>query len=160
MSKLWTKTTIIRIVSVLVVLLFAVMLFLIGKQHTILLDNKAITVNGVEYPAMKIVEVRVNKTPSLELYPRDRDKVDVTRQKHTITVSYTDDNWNDISITRTFKVPLMEEMSIISLPALVGNPEAPQSVWMERYELPTFAVQALAEDEEIVTDELAGLLSE
>jgi len=155
----FTRTFLMRLIAIVVVLLFAVMLFFIGKQHTVLLDNKTITINGEEIAALKMVEVQVNKLPSLEFYPRDRDKVDVTRQKHTITVSYTDAGWNEISITRKFNLPLLEEMVIISIPALVANPDAPQSVWLEKYELPTYAVQASPEDEVIVTDDLAGLIS-
>ncbi|NBK21318.1 MAG: hypothetical protein EOM68_04750 [Spirochaetia bacterium] len=153
------RTFLMRLIAIVVVLLLAVMLFFIGKQHTVLLDNKTLTVNGEEIKALKMVEVQVNKLEALEFVPRDRDKVDVTRQKHTITVSYTDADWNEISITRKFTLPLMEEMSIISIPVLVANPNAPQSVWLEKYELPTFAVQAAPEDEVIVTDDFAGLIS-
>ncbi len=148
---------VMRLLAIVVVLLIGVMLFFIGKQHTILLDNKTITVNGEEIKALKLVEVQVDKFDSLEFAPRDRDKVDVVRQKHKITVSYTDSNWEEISITRKFTVPLMDEMVIISIPTLVANPEAPQSVWLEKYELPTYAVQAAPVDEVIVTDDLAGL---
>ena len=123
------------------------------------LDNKTITVNGEEIKALKMVEVQVNKLEALEFVPRDRDKVEVTRQKHTITISYTDENWEEISITRKFTLPLMEEMVIISIPTLAANPDAPQSVWLEKYELPTYAVQAAPEDEVVVTDDLAGLIS-
>ena len=152
------RTFYMRLIAIVIILLFSVILFFIGKQHTVLLDNKTITVNGAEIKALKMVEVQVNKFPSLEFVPRDRDKVDVTRQRHTITVSYTDADWNEISITRKFRLPLMEEMVIISIPTLVANPDAPQGVWLEKYELPTFAVQAAPADEVIVTDDLAGLL--
>lgn len=148
-----------RLIAIVVVLLFAMVLFFIGKQHTVLLDNKTITVNGEEIKALKMVEVQVNKLEALEFVPRDRDKVEVTRQKHTITISYTDENWEEISITRKFTLPLMEEMVIISIPTLAANPDAPQSVWLEKYELPTYAVQAAPEDEVVVTDDLAGLIS-
>ena len=160
MKVTFNRTFWIRLAAIALVLLFSVMLFFIGKQHTVLLDNKTITVNGVEIQALKLVEVQVNKLASLEFVPRDRDKVDVTRQKHSITVSYTDKNWEEISITRKFSLPLMEEMVIISIPALVANPDAPQSVWLEKFELPAFAVQAATEDEIIVTDEFAGLIPE
>ncbi len=159
MKITFNRTFLMRLIAIVVVLLFGVMLFFIGKQHTVLLDNKTVTVDGQELAALKMVEVQVNKLDELELYPRDRDKVDVTRQKHSITVSYTDDSWEDISITRTFRLPLMEEMVIISIPTLVANPDAPQSVWLKTYELPTFAVRAAPEDEVIVTDDLAGLIS-
>ncbi len=159
MKITFNRVFLMRLIAIVVVLLFGMMLFFIGKQHTVLLDNKTITVNGEEIPALKMVEVQVNKLEPLEFYPRDRDKVDVTRQNHTITVSYTDAGWNEVIITRKFKLPLMEEMSIISIPALVANPDAPQGVWLEKYELPTYAVQASPEDEVIVTDDLAGLIS-
>ncbi|HKL56825.1 MAG TPA: DUF6672 family protein [Sphaerochaeta sp.] len=148
-----------RLAAIVIILLLGVVLFFIGKQHTILLDNKTVTVNGEEIKAMKMVEVTVNKLESLEFVPRDRDKVDVTRQKHTITISYTDENWDEKLITRKFTVPLMEEMVIISIPTLAANPNAPQSVWLEKYELPTYAVQAAPADEVVITDDLAGLIS-
>ncbi len=157
MKITFNRTFLMRLIAIVIILLFGVMLFLIGKQHTVLLDNKTITVNGEEIKALKMVEVQINKLDSLEFVPRDRDKVDVTRQKHTITVSYTDSDWEEISITRKFRLPLMEEMAIISIPTLVANPDAPQSVWMEKYELPTYAVRARPEDEIIITDDLAGL---
>jgi len=159
MKITFNRTFLMRLIAIVIILLFSVMLFFIGKQHTVLLDNKTITVNGEEIKALKMVEVQVNKLDSLEFVPRDRDKVVVTRQKHTITVSYTDVDWNEISITRKFRLPLMEEMAIISIPTLVANPDAPQSVWLEKYELPTYAVQAAPEDEVIITDDLAGLIS-
>lgn len=159
MKITFDRTFLMRLVAIVIVLLFSVMLFFIGKQHTVLLDNKTVTVNGVEIQALKLVEVQVNKLDSLEFYPRDRDKADVTRQKHSITVSYTDASGKDVSFTRTFRLPLMEEMVLISIPTLVANPDAPQEVWMEKYEIPAYAVQAAPEDEVIITDDLAGLIS-
>lgn len=159
MKITFNRIFLMRLIAIVVVLLFAMVLFFIGKQHTVLLDNKTITVNGEEIKALKMVEVQVNKLEALEFVPRDRDKVEVTRQKHTITISYTDENWEEISITRKFTLPLMEEMVIISIPTLAANPDAPQSVWLEKYELPTYAVQAVPEDEVVVTDDLAGLIS-
>ncbi|HHT80015.1 MAG: DUF6672 family protein [Sphaerochaeta sp.] len=159
MKITFNRIFLMRLIAIVVVLLFAMVLFFIGKQHTVLLDNKTITVNGEEIKALKMVEVQVNKLEALEFVPRDRDKVEVTRQKHTITISYTDENWEEISITRKFTLPLMEEMVIISIPTLAANPDAPQSVWLEKYELPTYAVQAAPEDEVVVTDDLAGLIS-
>ncbi len=159
MKITFNRIFLMRLLAIVVVLLFSVLLFFIGKQHTVLLDNKTITIDGVEIQALKMVEVGVDKFEPLEFYPRDRDKVDVTRQKHTITVSFTDANWEEITITRKFTLPLMEEMVIISIPALVAYPDAPQSVWLEKYEIPAFAVRAAPEDEVVVTDDFAGLIS-
>ncbi|MEA4859683.1 hypothetical protein SDC9_63602 [bioreactor metagenome] len=152
-----TRTFWIRTAAIALILVFSVFLFFIGKQHTVLVDNKTVTVNGVEVKALQLVEVQVNSLDSLELAARDRDKFDVTGQKHKVTVIYTDANWEEHTIVRTFKVPLMQDMVMILLPALVANPEGEQSLWLENYELPTYAMTAPAE-EPVVTDDLAVLV--
>jgi hypothetical protein len=152
-----TRTFWIRTAAIAIILVFSVFLFFIGKQHTVLVDNKTVAVNGVEVKALQLVEVQVNFLDSLELAARDRDKFDVTGQKHKVTVIYTDANWEEHTIVRTFKVPLMQEMVMILLPALVANPEGDQSLWLENYELPTYAMTAPAE-EPVVTDDLAVLV--
>lgn len=153
----FSRTFWIRTAAIALILVFSVFLFFIGKQHTVLVDNKTVTVNGVEVKALQLVEVQLNKLDSLELAARDRDKFDVTGQKHKVTVIYTDANWEEHTIVRTFKVPLMQDMVMILLPALVANPEGEQSLWLENYELPTYAMTAPAE-EPVVTDDLAVLV--
>ncbi len=148
----------VRFAAIIVILAFSVFLFFIGRQHTILVDNKTITINEAEYQALQVVEIQINKQPPLELAARDRDKFEVTGQKHTVTIMYTDRNWEDHVIQRSFTVPLMQDMLMISIPALVGNPDSEQSVWLENYELPTYAMTAQPAEEPIVTDDLAGLI--
>ncbi len=155
-----TRTFWIRLAAIIVVLLFSVFLFFIGKQHTVLLDNKTVTVDGTEIRAMQLVEVQVNDIPSLELAARDRDKVEVTSQSHQITITYTDDAWEEHVLTRKFKVPVMQDMVMVLLPVLVANPEADQALWLENYEVPTYAVTAEPVEEEVVTDDLAALVSD
>ncbi|MGE4585584.1 MAG: DUF6672 family protein [Sphaerochaeta sp.] len=152
------RTFWIRLIAILVILLFSVFLFFIGRQHTVLLDNKTVTVQGAELKALQLVEVQVNKEPSLELAARDRDQALVTAQKHRVTVTYTDTNWEEHTITRSFKIPLMQNMVMILIPALVADPQSDQSVWLQNYEPPT-AAQLAPADEQVVTDDLAGLIT-
>lgn len=153
------RTLMIRMGVLALILILSVVLFLVGKSHTVLVDNKAVTVGATEVAALKLVEVEVNKLGSLELTPRDRDKFDVTGQKHTVTVTYTDDRWEEHTIVRTFKVPLMQDMVMIVVPALVAYPEAAVDVWLENYEVPSYAV-TMAESDEVVTDDLAGIITD
>lgn len=146
----------IRIDAIVVVLLVAVLMFWIGKQHTILLDNKTLEVDGQTYKAFSIVEVQVDKGERLELAARDRDMAVVTNQSHRITVWYTDDYYEEIEKTWKFSVPLGEDMMLISIPALVGG--ADESVWLTHYEPPVAAVAPVAEP--VVTSEDAVLLGE
>ena len=148
----------IRLAAIAVIIAFSVFLFLIGRQHTILVDNKTVTANEKEFQALQVVEVQINKQPFLELAARDRDKFDVVGQKHTVTIMYTDRNWEEQVVQRSFKVPLMQDMLIISIPALVGNPDAEQHIWLENYELPTYAMTAQPVEEIIITDDLSGLI--
>ena len=150
----------IRFVAILVILVFSVLLFFIGKQHTVLLDNKTVTIEGEEIRALRLVEIQINNLEPMELAARDRDKEEVTGQKHSVTIIYTDSNWEEYTIERTFKLPLMQEMVLLSIPTLVANPEADQSLWLENYEPPTYAVTAADSEEEVVTDDLSVLLTD
>lgn len=149
------RKLLIRGGALLALLIVSVILFLVGKSHAILVDNKAVG----DVAALSLVEVQVNKLGALELTPRDRDKFDVTGQRHTVTVTYTDQAWEEHVIRRTIKVPLMQDMVMVLLPVLVANPDADQSLWLELYEPPTYAV-TMAESDEVVTDDLAGLVTD
>ncbi len=153
------RTLLIRAGAILAILILSAILFLVGKSHTVLVDNKAVTVEGREVAALKLVEVSVGKQDAFELTPRDRDKFDVTGQKHTVTVTYTDDAWEEHTITRTFTVPLMQDMVMILVPALVAHPEGEQALWLEHYEVPSYAV-TMAESDEVITDDMAGLITD
>ncbi|MBG0766038.1 DUF6672 family protein [Sphaerochaeta halotolerans] len=155
-----TRTFWFRFVAILIILVFAVVLFFIGKQHTVLIDNKTVTVGGQEIRALQLVEIQIDNKDSMELAARDRDKEDVTGQKHSVTVIYTDSNWEEYTIERTFEVPLMQEMVLLSIPTLVANPEADQSLWLENYEPPTYAVTAADREEEVIIDDLSVLLTD
>lgn len=160
MSITFNRKTWIRLAGIVLILAFSVFLFFIGRQHTVLVDNKTVTVNGAEVKALQLVEIQVDKLDELELAARDRDKFEVTGQTHKVTVVYTDSNWEEHTITRTFKVPLMQDMVMILVPALVANTEADQSVWLENYAPPTYAITAAQVEEPVVTDDLAGLITE
>ena len=155
-----TRTFWFRFIAIVVILIFAVFLFFIGKQHTVLLDNKTVTIEGQEIRALQLVEIQINKLEPMELAARDRDKEEVTGQKHTVMIVYTDANWEEYTIEREFKVPLMQEMVLLSIPTLVANPEADQSLWLENYEPPTYAVTAAEQEEEVVTDDLSALMTD
>ncbi|HPB41394.1 MAG: hypothetical protein EWM48_02715 [Sphaerochaeta sp.] len=150
------RTLLIRVGAIVLVFLFAVFLFHIGRQHTVLIDNNTVTRDGVELQALKLVEVQVGKKGEvLEMTPRIRDKAVVVGQRHTVKVVYTDASWNEHVHELSFRIPLMQNMVLISLPALMKNPED-VSFWLENFEgLPTAQSDA-PQEEDVVFDELAG----
>ncbi|MGN1163659.1 MAG: DUF6672 family protein, partial [Candidatus Ornithospirochaeta sp.] len=131
---------------IVLIILLAVLMFVIGKEHKIYFDNK----DYGPYRAYQMVEVSVDKGEAIELMKRDRDVVAVTAQNHTIHIDAMGDE-------KTIKlhIPLMMRNVLINIPALMNGED--QSVWMEEFVVETVA---LPQDETVVTDEAAGLLGD
>ncbi len=145
------KQLLIRIAFVLVLILIGVWMFFIGKQHTLLIDNK--TVGDIK--ALDAVYVTVDKGDEIEVLKRMRDQSLVTGQSHKITITYTDSNWNEVTIEKKINIPLNENMMLLSVPVLLSNPDAPQSEWLTHFE--SLAVTVDQDSEDVVLDETAGL---
>ena len=140
-----------QLAAIVFMLLLAVLMFFIGRQHTILLDNKTLEVEGKSYLAFSIVEVAVDRLERLELAARDRDKADVLGQNHVLSVWYTDKAFEEHELKVKFSIPVGQDMVLISLPALVGG--AAQSVWLQPYTPPTAVAPPMAE-EPVIADDL------
>ena len=138
-----TRRHLFQIAAILVLVLLAILMYIVGRQHTILLDNKTLEHEQKTYQAFSIVEVEVDKEGAIELAARDRDKVDVMGQRHTITVVYTDRYFEEYELVKKFKIPIGHDMVLISIPALVG--ELDESVWLQQFIAPTAAVAPLPE---------------
>ena len=147
MKLTFNRTFFIRLTAIVLVILLAVWMFFIGKQHTILLDNKTVG----DFKALSEVEVQVDKQEALFLMPRDRDQAIVTAQKHRVVIKYTDSSWNEVEIVKTVKLPLSDSMMLLSIPTLVANPEAEQSEWLTHFEI---QVTPPEKDEVVITDEV------
>jgi hypothetical protein len=144
MSKIaFTRRNLFQLAAVVVILVIAVVMFIIGRQHTILLDNKTIEHEGKSYAAFSIVTVEVNKEGELELAARDRDKAEVMGQRHKIRVVYTDNTFQEHELVHKFKVPIGQDMVLISIPALVAQLD--EAIWLQDYFPPTAAVAPQAE---------------
>jgi len=111
----------IRAAAIVLIILFGVLMAFIGRQHTILLDNKNIEINGTELKALSLVEIQVDDEPSMELAKRDRDLVLVQGQRHTVIVTYADENWNEFVLEKKFKIPFGQDMFLFSIPAFIND---------------------------------------
>lgn len=137
----------IRIIAILLVVILAVVMFVIGKQHKIYFDNK----DWGPYKAYQFVEVSVDKQDSVELARRDRDVFTVVAQGHTIHIDAMGDE-KDVKI----HIPLFMRDVLINIPALM-NGEG-QDKWMEEFIVETVSVSSV--DETVITDETAGLMGD
>ena len=147
---IFSRRNLFQLGLVIFLLLLAVLMFFVGKMHTVLLDNKTIEADGLTYTAFSVVEVEVDKKGLLELAARDRDMVEVMGQSHKISVIYTDKNFEEHKIVKKFKVPLGDDMILISIPALVGG--ADQAIWLQKFIAPTATVAPQAEPVELIDD--------
>lgn len=91
------------------------LVFVLGKGHTILLDNK----NARDARAIDGLLISVNGGEELELYPGDRDKAVVMGQRHRVVVETMDGR----KVERTIRLPIGQEMLLLSIPMLVAGQE-------------------------------------
>ncbi len=91
--------------------------FVLGKGHTILLDNK--DVEGGAAEAIDGLVISVNGGEEIELYPGDRDKAVVMGQRHRVVVETMD----GVRVERTIRLPIGRDMLLLSIPMLVAGKE-------------------------------------
>jgi len=106
------------------------LVFVLGKGHTILVDNKDAEDGSAR--AIDGVMVAVDRQEALELYGGDRDKAVVMGQVHTVSVEVIADGRK---LQKKIRLPIGEEMLLLSIPKLAAGLEpavvpfvAPQAV--------------------------------
>ena len=138
----------IRIALVVFLVVLAVILAFVGKEHQFLLDNNTREVNGTTYSSMNLVEVQIDDNKSLEIPRRTRLDNYVTGQRHRITVTYTKGGQEQV-LELKFKVPFGERITLINIPALVGG--ADESIWKEEF----IPKQVVTTEEPVVEDDMS-----
>ena len=123
------KRKIIRAAAIVAVLILCVFLYHIGKAHTFLPENKTIELDGTKYRDYSQITISIDGGEELELYPRDRIKVEVSGQNHKIKIIALSRSGEEIEVTKRFKVNLKTRMYLLNLPALLGENEK----WIEEF---------------------------
>jgi hypothetical protein len=113
-----TKTRRLIVRALLVVVYASVMMvaFVLGKGHTILLDNKDSADGSVK--AFESMTVSVDGQEPIEFMSGDRDQVKVRSQWHSIEVTV-----NEQKTVKKFTVPLGLDMALLSIPKLLAGVE-------------------------------------
>lgn len=111
------RRAIVRAACVAAYFALLAVLFVNGKGHVILIDNKD-AAEGAR-PALEFASVAVNGGESAEYYPGDRDKVSVKGQKHRVLIELEDGT----KIEKDFEVPLSEDMLLLSVPLMAAGAE-------------------------------------
>ncbi|MCE1195032.1 hypothetical protein LWX53_00840 [bacterium] len=110
------KRLIVRSALIAVYVALLVLMLLLGKRHTILIDNKE--AEDGSYAAIDGMSVQIDSLASAEYYPGDRDKALVTGQRHKIKVEIFSESK---VVEQSFSVPFGQDMVILSVPKLVAG---------------------------------------
>lgn len=121
------KRLVIRVVLLALIVAFGFLLFYIGKQHEVLLDNKEVEIAGKSYKAPEYMVVTINgdEEKSMEFYPDDRDVVKLDGPTHSIKVAVVNEDTEEVikTVERSFNFGRTSAL-MISLPALLeGAPD-------------------------------------
>ena len=116
---------IIRIAAIVVLIVLGVIMSIIGRGHTIYLDNKTLEYEGQTYKAPYKVTVTVDGEQLTKLYDKERGSTTCLGQTFTVTLEIIETK-NGAEDVQTYKIPIPKNMDgvIINIPGyLAGLPE-------------------------------------
>jgi len=116
--RLTARRLAVRLALAAVFVGLAFLAFVLGKGHTILVDNKDAEDGSVQ--AFDGVMVTIDRQEPLEMYLGDRLAAAVMGQSHTVTI---EDINTGTKIERRIRLPLDEEMLLLSVPKLAAGQE-------------------------------------
>ena len=120
-----TRRLVIRVAAVLVLIIVGIIMSIIGRGHTIYLDNKTLEYNGQTYKAPYKVTIYVGDEQLTKLYDKERGSTTCLGQTFTVTLEVMETK-NGSEELQTYKIPVPKNMDgvIINIPGyLAGLPE-------------------------------------
>ena len=135
--------------TIVVLIAIAVLMFIIGRGHTLYFDNKAIEYNGQICEPFYKITIKSGGEQQAKLYEKERGMATCIGQTYRMTIEVVSEkNGTEETKEYTLKLPYSMDGIVINLPAyLAGLPE-------EAYlsEFVSMATEADTE-EAVVTDE-------
>ena len=119
------RKLIIRIAAVVVLIVIGSIMSIIGRGHTIYLDNKTLEYDGQTYKAPYKVTITVGGEELTKLYDKERGSTTCLGQTFTATLEIMETK-NGAEEVQTYKIPIPKNMDgvIINIPGyLAGLPE-------------------------------------
>jgi hypothetical protein len=123
---------IFRSCSLLLILLIAAVMFLVGRGHTVYIDNKTLEYNGESYNALQKVEVWVGGERLSKLAKRERTMSTVIGQGFEMKLINTV-NKGDEPTEETVKIslPYGWDGIVVNVPGYLAG--LPQEAWMTEF---------------------------
>ena len=151
-----TRRLLFQLGTLLLLLAIAACMMVIGRGHTVYVDNKTLEYNGETYKTPYRVNVYVGEERIAKLSARERGMTTNIGQNFKMTLGVIKEKGNDEEmIDVALKLPYNMDGIIINIPGYLAN--LPQEAWMSEFiSTPT---EAEMQDEQVPTDEddiLAG----
>ena len=131
-NKTSNRRLIFQLAAVVVLIAIAYAMTIIGRGHTVYLDNKKLEYNGKTYDTPYKVVVLVDGEQVAKLYDRERGSATCIGQKFTVTLEITEKKGGS-ETTQTYTIPLPKNMDgiIINLPAYMAG--LPEEAYLEEF---------------------------
>jgi len=123
------KGWIIKSVLIIGIIVLAVFLYVVGKEHVVFVENNTFTIDGEIYEPYDLVRVTLDGGEPVEIKkPRGRSlgraKVSTTGLNHKVLIEILDDDDNVIETKEAkFKVKNNVEELLLNVPALMHDAE-------------------------------------
>ena len=114
--KVPLRRTLVRSALLVVYVGLMVLVFVTGKGHTLLVDNKDVA--GTDLRAYSLVKITVDSLKPSEETKGDRDMFKIKGQKHRIVLEVPGD---PNKIVRYITIPMGSEIVLISIPKLAAG---------------------------------------
>ena len=154
MKKINVKSLLAKLAAVLVLVAICVVMFIIGRGHTVYLDNKSLELpDGTKLSAYHKITVYVDGEKIAKLSAKDRGMATTMGQTFKMTLEVTKEKkGEEKTVEVTLKLPYDLDGVVINLPAyLEGYGE---EVYQSEF-VSLATTEEETEDEEIVTDEFS-----
>ena len=145
-----------RLGAVALLVVIAACMMVIGRGHTVYVDNKSLDYNGETYKPYYRATVFVNGERISKLQPKERTSATNIGQSFSMTLELIKEKGQDTeTVDISLKLPYNMDGIIVNIPGYMAG--LPEEAWMTEFiSTPT---EAEMQDEEIPTEEedvLAG----
>ena len=138
--------------TLLVVLLIAALMFVVGRGHTVYIDNRTLEYNGETYEALQRSEVWVGGERLSKLSKRERAMSTVIGGNFEMKLINTVNKGDDpTEVTVKFSLPYNWDGILVNIPGYLAG--LPQEAWMTEFIIEPPAEEA-AEEEPSGEDDL------
>ena len=143
------RSILARLIALVAVIALAVAMFIVGRGHTIYIDNKDLEVGRKKYEAFYQVEVFVKDKSVAKLKAGDRGMVTVMGQKFRMVLHITPkEGEKKYGSAVSMNLPYNMDGIILNLPAILGG--GSEEEYMSEF-IPAPVTES--DEEVVVTDE-------